>query len=261
MNPAMMLEQAKTEPQKQGLEAYLETIWELRGKGNTYRQIAEFLKDRGIKTDHTAVYRLIEEEKPESYFNDCVLIGDIPYEVREGRPMRVFSAGLFITIKERLKILPLERAESIAPIWCEAQFVLNASPNHSWLKKLRQCLDMNWNPKAPWHMRGRFDTELKFEGDLLALICPIYNLEKEIKKLTAGISIASNYFSQNKALYARMRKLVAERDEKIIPNIAIEPGKSVREAVGEVLEWQQEYAKKLTEQFHSISLMPIHSPN
>ena len=255
MNPAKMLEQAKNEPQKQSLEAYLETIWELRGKGNTYRQIADFLKDRGVKTDHTAVYRLIEEEKPESYFKDCVLIDDIPYEAREGRPLRVFSAGLFISIKERLKIVPLERAESTAPIWCEAQFVLNAPPNHSWLKKLRQCLDMNWNPKAPWHMRGRFDTELKFEGDLLALVCPIYNLETEMKKLAAGISMASNYFSQNKALYARLHQLVAERDEKIIPNIAIEPGESVGEAVDEIVEWRRGYAKKLTEQFHSISLL------
>ncbi len=64
MTPNKMLEQAKAAPEKRGLEAYLETIWELRRKGNSYREIAEFLNERGLATDHTAVYRLMMVNNP-----------------------------------------------------------------------------------------------------------------------------------------------------------------------------------------------------
>jgi hypothetical protein len=62
---ANILEEAKAEPVKDDLSDYLETIAVLRDKRCTWRDIAKFLSDRGVKVDHTKVYRFAtaNEEK------------------------------------------------------------------------------------------------------------------------------------------------------------------------------------------------------
>jgi hypothetical protein len=62
------LEEARKEPRRILLTDYVETINELRNeKRFTFRAIAEWLTERGIATDHSAVYRAylaaIPEEK------------------------------------------------------------------------------------------------------------------------------------------------------------------------------------------------------
>ena len=138
MDSHKMLEEAKTVPEKQGLEAYSAAVWELRRKGKTYREIAEFLNERGVPTDHTAVYRLVRangnplSSSPEG----AILVGDTVYESRQGRPLRPFEAGLHIIIKIKLQIIPLKDAAPQAALWCEAHFELNEAPNHDWLQQL-----------------------------------------------------------------------------------------------------------------------------
>jgi hypothetical protein len=54
---------AKAATAKVSLEEYREAVEALREKGFTWRDIAEFLSERGVPTDHTRVYRLFGEQK------------------------------------------------------------------------------------------------------------------------------------------------------------------------------------------------------
>src|SRR5208283_1842555 len=56
--PAAFLEEAKKEPKRILLMDYIVTINTLRNEKNfTFRAIAEWFAERGIETDHSAVYR------------------------------------------------------------------------------------------------------------------------------------------------------------------------------------------------------------
>src|ERR1700743_1646242 len=56
--PDDLLEQADQEPDRIELADYYSTIVRLRQKGFTYREIAEWLVERGVDADHNAVYRV-----------------------------------------------------------------------------------------------------------------------------------------------------------------------------------------------------------
>jgi hypothetical protein len=58
-----ILNDARNAPPKSGLEEHKAAILELRKKSYTWREIASFLSERGVKADHTAVYRLITKPK------------------------------------------------------------------------------------------------------------------------------------------------------------------------------------------------------
>ena len=55
-----VLREAKAAPEAAGLEAHREAVLVLRRKGYSWRDIAAFLKVRGVATDHTKVFRLIK---------------------------------------------------------------------------------------------------------------------------------------------------------------------------------------------------------
>lgn len=57
--PKEILEAAKAAPHRNPLEEHRATIETLRQKKYTWREIADFLNDRGLDADHTAIYRLI----------------------------------------------------------------------------------------------------------------------------------------------------------------------------------------------------------
>ena len=63
MNVKEILTAAKAAPEKQHLEEYRESVEILRDKGFTWREIAEFLSERGVPTDHTRVYRMFGKSK------------------------------------------------------------------------------------------------------------------------------------------------------------------------------------------------------
>lgn len=56
-----ILNEAQAAPVKGGLDVHREAILVLRDKGYTWREIADFLAKRGVQTDHTKIYRLINK--------------------------------------------------------------------------------------------------------------------------------------------------------------------------------------------------------
>lgn len=65
MNRDEITAAAKAAPAKVNLEEYREAVQTLREKGYTWREVADFLNERGISTDHTRVYRLFGAPKRE----------------------------------------------------------------------------------------------------------------------------------------------------------------------------------------------------
>jgi hypothetical protein len=59
-SPEQLLEEAKRMPAKDSLTDHVETIKTLRDKNFTWRDIAEFLQQHGIQTDHTKVFRFMK---------------------------------------------------------------------------------------------------------------------------------------------------------------------------------------------------------
>jgi hypothetical protein len=65
--PEMLLELAKQEQDRRPLRDYYEVICELRDvKKFTFREIAEWLNNHNVDTDHNAVYREYTRAMPDS---------------------------------------------------------------------------------------------------------------------------------------------------------------------------------------------------
>ena len=64
-----ILKEAKLAPDKRGLEAHRDAISVLRQKDYTWREIADFLNERGIETDHTKVFRLFKKQPKKREMN------------------------------------------------------------------------------------------------------------------------------------------------------------------------------------------------
>lgn len=56
--PDFLFREAEQEPDLQTLSAYVDSIQMLRDKGFSYREIAQWLSERGVDVDHNAVYRV-----------------------------------------------------------------------------------------------------------------------------------------------------------------------------------------------------------
>ena len=56
-----IIEDAKAAERKENLDAYGEAIQILREKGFSWRDISDFLAERGVKADHTKVYRFAKK--------------------------------------------------------------------------------------------------------------------------------------------------------------------------------------------------------
>ena len=63
MDKNELLAAAKAAPAKVRLEEYREVVQELRGKGFTWREVADFLTERGVPTEHSWLYRTFEKKK------------------------------------------------------------------------------------------------------------------------------------------------------------------------------------------------------
>ena len=58
VDPQVLAEQAAKEPSRRGLSDYAQAILLLKDeKGFSFREIASWLGERGVKTDHNAVWR------------------------------------------------------------------------------------------------------------------------------------------------------------------------------------------------------------
>jgi hypothetical protein len=79
--PGVFLEEAKKEPKRILLMDYIATIRTLRDeKKFTFRAIADWLGQRGVETDHSAVYRAYLAAIPEQ---DRWLSDNLPAEIDE----------------------------------------------------------------------------------------------------------------------------------------------------------------------------------
>jgi len=56
--PELLLQEAEQEPNYRGLSQYAAVIGTLREKGFSYRDIADWLSERGVEVTHSAVYRV-----------------------------------------------------------------------------------------------------------------------------------------------------------------------------------------------------------
>jgi hypothetical protein len=56
--PEFLFREAEQEPDFRTLSAYVDSIGMLRHKGFSYRDIADWLSERGVDVDHNAVYRV-----------------------------------------------------------------------------------------------------------------------------------------------------------------------------------------------------------
>jgi hypothetical protein len=61
MPPEIVRQEAEEELDKNFLGPYIESMHVLREKGWSYREIAEWLSERGIEVDHNSVYRAYRE--------------------------------------------------------------------------------------------------------------------------------------------------------------------------------------------------------
>lgn len=60
IDQAVLLAKAKAVPERTRLEDHVEAITALREKKYTWREIAAFLSENGVETDHTKVYRFMQ---------------------------------------------------------------------------------------------------------------------------------------------------------------------------------------------------------
>jgi hypothetical protein len=63
-SPEQLYREAEAEPNYRNLSSYSDVIGTLREKGFSYRDIAEWLSERGISVDHNAVYRIFMNSLP-----------------------------------------------------------------------------------------------------------------------------------------------------------------------------------------------------
>lgn len=62
-SPEAVLEQARRAPARTDLGPYLDSIRTLREKKWSWREVAEFLKERGVDTDHTKLLRFVQKHE------------------------------------------------------------------------------------------------------------------------------------------------------------------------------------------------------
>jgi hypothetical protein len=86
-----LLRDALAAPDKGKLERHRPAILELRRKSYSWREIAEFLNERGVTTDHTKVFRFITKAK------------------HTGGIMKIPTAAEYKAALSTLKITPIQR--------------------------------------------------------------------------------------------------------------------------------------------------------
>ncbi len=254
MKPDDLLKLASAVPGKYGLADYRDTIVLLRNKGQSWRDVADFLKNNGIVTDHTTVYRYMMEENPLFDCQDLALeIGGLWFESQSGRPLRPFNPGLFITIEEKSKFIQLEHPERVKSNWCEYQFRLSAAPNRIWLKQLHEELAANFNENAPYHLISRMGFELKFDRDVMALDCLSANLNSNYEDVRNAFKRTTDKIGGDKTRWAELSKIAKVREEKILAQYDA-TGYSPGELLDEHAECYSEHSKVLEEAFQKLTL-------
>ena len=150
-------------------------------------------------------------------FHDYPLnIGGLLYESQKGQPLRSYNSGLFITVEEKLNCIALEHPEKVISVWCQCQFRLSAPPNRVWLKQLHTELRAEFNPNRPTHLMSFKSFELKFDGGVMALDCPTYNLSQQFAEVRKAVENTTRYFLEDKSKWTDQRMRDEDRNKKIL---------------------------------------------
>jgi len=72
--PTEILKAAKLAPARESLETHSETIKTLRKKGYTWREVADFLREHGVDTDHTKLFRFMQRQEKSMNINVGITI-------------------------------------------------------------------------------------------------------------------------------------------------------------------------------------------
>lgn len=254
MQPDALLKLATEQPSQFGLEVYRDTICELRRKGFSWRSIADFLIEKGVKTDHARVYRLMMEGDPLFDFHDYPLnIGGLLHESQKGQPLRPYNPGLFITLEEKLNCIALEHPEKVISVWCQCQFRLSAQANRVWLKQLHTELRAEFNPNCPTHLVSFKNFELKFDGVVMAFDCPIYNLKGQFAEVRRAVEATTRYFLEDKSKWIDQRMRDEDRNKKIL-ELYYAPNEGDDEVLEGHAEEYDRVSERLKKEFEGLSL-------
>ncbi len=96
MNATELLCKARNLPQKPSLDGYREAILVMREKGYTWREIAAFLSENGITTDHTKILRLVTKPIKTS----MIIAASIPIAKNYETALLTLEASKKITPKQ-----------------------------------------------------------------------------------------------------------------------------------------------------------------
>lgn len=77
-SPTEMLQDAKQAKPRELLKEYRDTIVVLRQKNFSWREIAQFLAERGVETDHSQVFRFMKQQAESKPENLSFLEDDMP---------------------------------------------------------------------------------------------------------------------------------------------------------------------------------------
>ena len=97
-----ILADAKAAPPKVRLEEYREAVETLREKGYSWREVADFLTQRGVATDHTRIYRHFGEPRKRKRRTErkpvdlarMTFVGEKPTKKNKKRAWKVFEIEL-----------------------------------------------------------------------------------------------------------------------------------------------------------------------
>lgn len=256
-----MLLKARSAAKKVSLSDYRATVLELRAKGYTLREVASFLAENGVDADHVRIHRLINQGPVidanllADQSDGVVVIGGLPYEARRGRPLRPCGQGELISIKEKLTVILHEDSKGNISNICECQFRLSAAPSLDWLERLHVELDADWDPGIPHQMRSWDNSELRFDGDTMALLCHRAWIERAANAVNDAIIETSLWFCRSKEITSKILKKSDAKLELLRANLT-----SSTDNAEEVLEGiSQEYQKAqkaIDQDFRALRICP-----
>jgi hypothetical protein len=257
MSSEALLKAAQKSPEKPNLENYRESIRLLRKKGYTWREIAKIMNAEGIATDHTKIYRLMNQKEdhnfPLAHVEGPFILGGIAYDCRKGKLLRPYENGLRVVIEKKLSCILLEQEENVFSEWVECLFQLSTAPNGDWLQKLRDELGAYEYAESINHIRSKMGFELKFEGNLMAMVCGSYNIQNLGALIVKTVIETTDYFTKNKGWKKRLDDLRQEAKAKVC-DAYYDPNQSTESLVREHYEDYQHRNKRYQDKFDKIEL-------
>jgi hypothetical protein len=256
MKPEQIVAAAKRAKRKPKLTEFRTVAEELRRKGMTWREIAAFLGTHGVKTTHTAVFRLLRPSlaiplnTSVEGRSGLVIVGGHPYIANPFGLTRPYNHGRQIKILEKIAVILHENRFNTSFIWCEMQFLLNERPSDNWLQYLADALGGTCELKhrvvlTPQKIR------LVFEGREVAMHCWRIELRERFAEFKNAIQEANS--TARKELVkttAELREAELEWRELIA---SVYPGDAADEAA-EHHKYYDKHQRELDREFDSLEI-------